>query len=113
LISFPYPPFGLTSVATLGLSSYLILIGLYFSAISVSNDIETRKFIRSSALKELVFLGKIGSAEQEKVTEKIVNELVNRNLDEDKLKVEDNSPEKVREYIDEIMDEIKRTKEKP
>ncbi len=112
LITAPYPPFGLASIATLGLVSYLILIGLYYSAISVSNDIEMRKFIRFSAIKELTFLDKIGSAQIEKETEKIVNKLVQQNLEESKSHFGNTSPENVREYIDEIMDEVKMIKGK-
>lgn len=113
LISLPIPPFGLVSVATLGLSSYLILIGLYYSAISISTDIEFRKFIRASTIKELTFLGKIGSAEKEKETEKIVNRLIRQNLEEVKSQIGNTQPENVKGYIDDIMDEIKRVKEKP
>lgn len=113
LISFPYPPFGLTAVATLGLSSYLILIGLYYSAISVSSDIDMRKFIRSSAVKEITFLGNIGYAQIEKETEKIVHKLLNENMDAFKSQTEDISSENVSEYIKEIMDEIKKMKGKP
>ncbi len=108
-----YPPFGLLSVATLGLSSYLILVGLYYSAISIATDIEFRKFIRASAIKELTFLGKIGSAEQEKETEKIVNRLINQNLKEFKSQIGNSQPENVKGYIDDIMDEIKKVKERP
>jgi hypothetical protein len=113
LISLPIPPFGLSSVATLGLSSYLILVGLYYSAISISTDIEFRKFIRASTIKELTFLGKIGSAEQEKETEKIVNRLINQNLRDFKSQIGSAQPENVKGYIDDIMDEIKKVKDKP
>jgi hypothetical protein len=110
LISFPYPPFGLASVATLGLSSYLILVGLYYSAVSISKDVNMRKFILSSALNEVNFLIKIGSAEVEKETEKIVNKLIYQNLKEIKYEIGITSPENVREYLDEIVDEIKKMK---
>jgi len=112
LIALPYPPFGLASVATLGLASYLILIGLYYSSISISTDIGMRKFISSSTLKELDLLNKIGSAHLEKETEKIVNRLVHQNLEQTTLQHGNSSPENIKEYIDEIMDEIKRIKGK-
>lgn len=38
LTNRPYPPFGLATVSFLGLASYLVLIGVYSSAISVSED---------------------------------------------------------------------------
>jgi hypothetical protein len=110
LISLPYPPFGLASIATLGLSSYLILIGLYFSAIYISKDVNMRKFILSSALNEVNFLIKIGSAEVEKETEKIVHKLIDQNLEEIKYEIGITSPENIKGYLDEIVDEIKKMK---
>jgi hypothetical protein len=55
-------PFGLASVSTVGLSSYLILVGLYYSAISVSDDAKLRRTIREAALRESKFLDSIGKA---------------------------------------------------
>jgi hypothetical protein len=65
-----YPPFGVASVLYVGLSSYLILIGIYFSAISISQDKKILSDIRRSALKELRMLESIGSAEDK---QKILN----------------------------------------
>ncbi len=45
----PFPPFGLATVALSGISSYLMFLGLYSSAISLSEDSELRKQIRKSA----------------------------------------------------------------
>ena len=63
-----------------------------------------RKFIRSSAVKEITFLGNIGYAQIEKETEKIVHKLLNENMDAFKSQTEDISSENVSEYIKEIMD---------
>lgn len=52
----PYPPFGFAAMSFYGLSTYLILLGLYASAISVSEDIELRKSIKKSTLREARFL---------------------------------------------------------
>src|SRR6266496_1452776 len=48
----PYPPFGLGTVLFVGLSSYLLLVGIYSSAISVSGDSRLCKSIRKFAIKE-------------------------------------------------------------
>jgi hypothetical protein len=66
-----YPPYGLATMSFYGLSSFLILLGLYASAFSVSEDIELRKSIRKSTLRESKFLDSMGSAHMEK-------ELMNR-----------------------------------
>jgi hypothetical protein len=41
-----HPPFGLVSVAFTGLSTYLIYVGLYSSAVTLSQDLTLRKTIR-------------------------------------------------------------------
>lgn len=62
----PYPPYGIATMSFFGLSTYLILLGLYASAISVSEDAELRKSIKKSALREAKFLDSMGSAHMEK-----------------------------------------------
>ena len=62
----PYPPFGFATMSFYGLSTYLILLGLYASAISVSQDIELRKSIKKSTLRESRFLDSMGTAHMEK-----------------------------------------------
>lgn len=61
-----YPPYGLATMSFYGLSSFLILLGLYASAFSVSEDVELRKSIRKSTLRESKFLDSMGTAHMEK-----------------------------------------------
>ena len=61
----PFPPFGLPTVALIGISSYLMFLGLYASAISLSEDSQLYKIIRTSA-QEWKFFLKLGDAEVEK-----------------------------------------------
>jgi signal transduction histidine kinase len=70
-----YPPFGLASVSIVGLSSYLILMGIYSSAISMSEDAKLRQAIRKSAVDESKLLVGIGSAQIEQKVEKRVIEM--------------------------------------
>jgi hypothetical protein len=84
LIVAPYPPFGLVSVASMSLASYLVLIGLYYSAISISNDIELQKTISSVARREFNLLNTIGAAEKEGRIQRVVGKIVKeqaKNLD--------------------------------
>ena len=62
LVSVPFPPFGLATISFMGLSSYLILIGIY-SAVSVSQDVKLRKSIRKIAINESKLLDSIETAE--------------------------------------------------
>ena len=61
----PFPPFGLPTVALIGISSYLMFLGLYASAISLSEDSQLYKRTRTSA-QEWKFFLKLGDAEVEK-----------------------------------------------
>jgi len=61
-----YPPYGLAALSFTGLSCYLIYSGLYFSAISVSQDIALRHTIKNSVMAESKLLDRIGSAQMEK-----------------------------------------------
>jgi hypothetical protein len=63
LITAPFPPLGLLSSSYFGLSSYLIFIGIYSSAISTSQDSKLRASIRRSVETEISFIGTIGGAE--------------------------------------------------
>lgn len=70
LVTAPFPPFGLVTISLLGLSSYLLLVGIYSAAISVAQDIELRKTIRRSVEHHSAFLEKIGTSEMERQVEK-------------------------------------------
>lgn len=70
LITTPYPPFGLATVSFFGLSSFLIFVGNYSSALSIAEDSELRKSIRRYAIEESRLLGSIGMAQMEKEIEK-------------------------------------------
>ena len=65
LILAHYPPFGLASISFLGLGSYLLLVGIYSSAISVANDINLRRSMRQTMERESVMLDKIATSQME------------------------------------------------
>ena len=68
----PLPPFGIITTAFFGLSTFLLFIGLYSSAVSVSHDLTLRKQFRMHA-KELVLLDDIGTPEMKKRVESLVS----------------------------------------
>jgi hypothetical protein len=73
LTAASYPPFGIATISFMGLSSYLIFVGIYSSAISVAQDVKLRKSIKDSALEESKLLVSIGSAQMEqKIRSKVV-----------------------------------------
>ena len=79
LINSPYPPFGMAAISFVGLSSYLMFVGIYSSAASVAQDMKLRKSIRNSVERQLDLLHNIGAAEMEKeIVKKVLN--VSKNL---------------------------------
>lgn len=57
-----YPAFGLPNVSMVGLSAYLIFFGLYYSAVSVANDVKLRQLMRKTLLDKSKLLDSIADA---------------------------------------------------
>jgi hypothetical protein len=58
-----FPPFGIINVLLVGPLSFMIMAGLYGSAISVSEDAKLRRSIKDETRKELKMVDSIGTAE--------------------------------------------------
>jgi hypothetical protein len=105
----PYPPFGLASVSIVGLSCYLILAGLYSSAISISEDIKLRRLMLKTVREEKKLLDSIGSAHLEEQMRKEVEKIAKDHADElmDKTGVNLSPTEnEVKDYLDILMKEV-------
>src|SRR5206468_941598 len=61
---FSFPPFGLVTVCSLGLSTYLFILSIYASAISSAHDEKIRLSIRNSAICESKLIDDIGTAQK-------------------------------------------------
>ena len=111
LVSAPYPPFGLATASFMGISSYLLLVGIYSSAISLGEDSKLRQTIRKLAIKESKLLDSIGTAQMEQeiqsrviaITRKSQKNLVNETGVESSL-----SEDEVKHYLHEVLTEIKK-----
>jgi hypothetical protein len=115
LITTPYPPFGLATIAFMGLSSYLILVGIYSSAISVAQDTKLRQSIRKFALKQSKLLESIGSAHMEQELQRRVMHLVKNSSDkmtEDTGVQLSVTEEDMNQYLNNVLNEIKNKKGK-
>ena len=55
ILLIPYPPIGSATCSALALASYVFSVGIYSSAISISEDAELRKSIRKTAVYRYVF----------------------------------------------------------
>jgi hypothetical protein len=65
LILVHYPPFELVTISFLGMASYLILIDIYSSAISLTQDMNLHQSLRKAVEKESELLQKIGTSKME------------------------------------------------
>jgi len=70
----PYPPYGLLTVAVIGPSSYLIALGVYYSARIISRNRTIVSRMKSSN-KYSQFFASIGSAEMETAMTEIVEQI--------------------------------------
>jgi hypothetical protein len=105
-----YPPYGLISVSITGLSCYLIYNGLYFSAISVSQDMTLRQSIRKSVMEQSKLLDSMGSAEMERELQKQVLTVAKKTSAAmaDKSGVEASLKEdEMKSYMEFVMNELK------
>jgi hypothetical protein len=108
-----FPPFGLVTVSFMGLASYLMLIGIYYSAVSVSQDVKLRTKIRRFAVDELRLLHNIGSAELSVKLESQMKDIMTKNqatmLEETGVQPSLNE-EDAKQYLNEILKELEKQK---
>jgi hypothetical protein len=105
-----YPPYGLANVLFVGPATFLILTGLYRSAVSVSQDARLRSWIRVTTRSEMGLLEDIASAEMQREIEKKVMKVVKSNADllADRSGVEPSLTDKeIIDYIHQATREIK------
>jgi hypothetical protein len=111
LVNAPYPPLGLASISFIGLGSFMILIGIYSSAISVSEDSKLRQTIRNYTLKESRLLDSIGTAQMEQEIQKKVITLTKQN--QERLAEESGiqpslTEDDMKSYLQEVIKEIQK-----
>jgi hypothetical protein len=116
LVTAPYPPFGLATISFVGLSSYLLMVGIYSSAISVSLDIGLRKAIRKSVTEQSNLLHSIGTAQMDKELQSRVLTISRKVSDkiEEETGVESSMTEvEMKQYLNDVLKEIKTNRSNP
>jgi hypothetical protein len=115
LILKPFPAFGLTTISLMPLASYLILMGIYSAAISVSQDSSLKQSIRKDAIKQSDLIGRIAFAESTRQIEKNVTQTIKRV----KMVYETESgvtaslrTEDIESYVNEVLKELESTRKK-
>ena len=66
LVTTSFPPFGIVTTSVLPIASYLVLTGIYSTALSVAQDVTLRRSIKRALEKELLFLDSIAVAQIDK-----------------------------------------------
>jgi hypothetical protein len=112
LIPSSYPPFGITTLLFSGLSAYLLLIGLYSTAVSLSQHAQLRKTIRNSIGGQYSSLiDQMGISEIQREIDKKVTPLVQRYSDQMDTQTALDlsiSEEEIKQYMQEVLRELYR-----
>jgi hypothetical protein len=107
----PYPPFGLATITVLVMASFLMLVGIYNSAILVSANNELRKSIYKHAVESRL-LRLIGHAEMESEIEKTVRKISkDKNLleiDKEQQPLIEIDEKGLKKYLDLVIREVKK-----
>ena len=100
-----FPPFGLVTEAFIPLGAFLLLVGIFTSAVNVSQDGELRRDFRKSAIAQLNLLRTIGIAQMEK---ELVKNFKMAEKHTPNLEItQDYSEENVKQIVHEVLQELK------
>lgn len=119
LIIAPYPPYALPTVSFIIVCTYLVNFGLYSSALSLSHNITLREKIREKTKNNSNLLGSIGSAQMTTELQRAVKD-VKEVVDKEEKELEEKtgietaslSEENVQDYMEQVMQEILKSKKK-
>lgn len=110
LVASSYPPFGITTLFYSGLSSYLLLIGLYSTAVSLSQHAQLRKSIRNSIDEQHSrLIDGIGMSELQREIDKRITPLIQRHAEQMNMQTALDltvSEEEVKQYMNEILRDL-------
>jgi hypothetical protein len=110
LVIVPYPPFGLPDITVVVVSSFMLTIGLYYSAISVSRDSDLRRKIKSSILAEANILRDMGSYEVERELRSRVVKVLHSVPDDEYEDISLLREQDVHQYVKDVLKELKKEK---
>ena len=108
-ITGPYPPFGIATLTVLNTAAFLMLIGIYNSAVLVSTNNDLRKSVFKHAL-ESKLLGQIGRAEVDIEIQNTVTKITN---DKKHLMTKKEEPieldgMELKKYLEFVIHEVKK-----
>jgi hypothetical protein len=104
-----FPPFGVITIAFMGLGAYMLLIGIYGSSRELARDAAVRREIYHVAAEQSDLLKHIGMAEIERLLEKRVKSVIDKADTLGGYDTEINTEqEDVKEMIYEVLNELKK-----
>lgn len=110
LVATSYPPFGIATLLFSGLSSYLLLIGLYSTAVSLSQHSQLRKSIRNSLDKQhSKLLDNIGISELQREMDRRITPVIQRYAKQMNMQSAIDlsiSEEEVKQYMEEVLHDL-------
>jgi hypothetical protein len=116
LTAASYPPFGIATIIPLPLSAYMIFLGVYCTAISISQDMRLRKSIKKIATKDTNLLSSIGTAQMDQEIQRTVKGLQNV-VEEQEREMEKETgieanlgEDEMKNYLEEVMQEVGKVK---
>ncbi|MDQ2685812.1 MAG: hypothetical protein M3Y25_08225, partial [Thermoproteota archaeon] len=100
------PPFGMPSIVFLPFAIVLLYVGIYYSLVSISNDISIRRFIKQSTFNELKIIGNLAQSQMMDNLKEKVMKMTKKYSDE--LHQQSNSEtieseEDLQSYLDEAI----------
>jgi hypothetical protein len=108
---FPYPPFGIATITVIGVSAYLVVVGVYMSTVSLSQDAELRRSIRRVARIQSKLFDSMVTAEIEKEIERRVMEVIKKQSVEmeNETGVQPSlNDQEIHNYLKQVIREVKR-----
>jgi hypothetical protein len=108
---FPYPPFGIATITVIGVSAYLVMVGIYMSTVSLSQDAELRRSIRHVARTQSKLFDSMVTAEIEKEIERRVMEVIKKQSVEmeNETGVQPSiNDQEIHDYLKQVIREVKR-----
>ena len=107
----PYPPFGLVTITVLVMAAFLMLLGIYNSAILVSANNELRKSIFKHAYESRL-LRLIGHAEMQSEIEKTVRKISKEKnileIEAEQQRLLEIDEKGLKKYLDLVIKEVKK-----
>lgn len=116
LVGASYPPYGLVTLAFQPLASYMIFLGLYSTAVSISQDNQLRRSIKRAVVQDSNLLSSIGTAHMEQEIQRTVSSMKDvvqeqEKALEEKTGIEANLEEdEMKKYLEEVMQEVGKVK---